>query len=100
MISDVFADAVYAVDHYLNSEVHRDVYEGKLRKEIVAIRNRMEAVATFLDSRTDISLFPIVPFPVAGDCSDTELFYHAIRFFKDVYHYQYFLFTLLSKTTI
>ena len=67
MISNVFADAVYDVDRYLNSEVYDDTYVGKLREESVSIRNRMEAVTTFLENCTDISLFPIVPFPVACD---------------------------------
>ena len=53
MISDVFSDAVDSIDKYLTSEVYDKIYDGVLRKDIVAIRNDMDHIRSFLDSGRD-----------------------------------------------
>ena len=49
MISDVLADAVSNVNEYLNAKAFDKAYSGKLREEIVALRNKMEAMRVLLD---------------------------------------------------
>jgi hypothetical protein len=47
MISDVLSDAVTEIDRYMCDPVF--LYKGELRKKIVDLRNRMEAVGVELD---------------------------------------------------
>jgi hypothetical protein len=55
MISDVLADAVSNVDGYLNAKTFRKAYSGNLREEIIALRNKMEAMIVLLDVPIELS---------------------------------------------
>lgn len=60
MISDVLFDAVEKIDGYLNTKTYDEVYQGEDRKEILDVRNRMEALRVKLDTpakETDTIVF-------------------------------------------
>ncbi len=49
MVSDVLADGVTGLNHYLTSPTFADMYSGWLRTEVVRVRNEMLALGQFLD---------------------------------------------------
>lgn len=50
MISDVLSDAVYDIDTYLKNPMYEKTYSGKLREDIVKLRNDMDALRVKLDA--------------------------------------------------
>ena len=50
MISDVIADGVAGINHYLTTPLYDTTYSGWLRTEIVRVRNEMLALGQFLDA--------------------------------------------------
>ncbi len=50
MISDVLFEAVEQIDQYLNDPGYDDMYSGDLRKRIMSLREKMDAVRVALDT--------------------------------------------------
>lgn len=57
MISDVLAESVSGINHYLTSPTFSNIYSGWLRVEVVRLRNEMLALGQFLDT----------PLPIEGN---------------------------------
>ena len=49
MISDVLAETVSNLDHYLDNSNYDDTYTGEERERIVKLRNEAETVRDILD---------------------------------------------------
>jgi len=50
MISDVLHETVDELDHYLNCPTFADCYKGKLREQIVRLRDEALYIARVLDT--------------------------------------------------
>lgn len=53
MVSDVLFEAVSGIDRYLNEPVFDNSYQGEFRRELVEIRNKMDAMRARLDDPAD-----------------------------------------------
>ena len=50
MISDVLCDAVDEINRYINDDTFSQVYAGKLRKDIISLRDNMDTMRIRLDT--------------------------------------------------
>jgi hypothetical protein len=50
MVSDVLSDAVDQLDSYLNNQFYDDWYTGKMRADIIKVRDEMARIRRILDT--------------------------------------------------
>jgi hypothetical protein len=48
MLSDAILDGVESIDHYIEDEIFKDAYSEETRNQVIALRNKMMALALWI----------------------------------------------------